>query len=77
MNAMRIASRRMSTPNFSEWRPVIHVSVVGDLPDVVDAIDERLLRIAERRVAAAEESADHERRQAGAPAGLVLAKLMP
>jgi hypothetical protein len=25
MNAIRIASRRISTPNFIEWRPVIQV----------------------------------------------------
>ena len=39
--------------------------VVGELPHVIDAIDERLLRVAERRIAAAEETADHDRRQAG------------
>ena len=57
MNAIRIASRRTSTPNFIEWRPVTHVEIVRELPDVVDAIDEWLLRIAERGVAAAEETA--------------------
>ena len=39
--------------------------VVGELPHVIDAIDKRLLRVAQGRIAAAEETADHDRRQAG------------
>ena len=39
--------------------------VVGDLPDVVDPVDKRLLRIPERGRAAAEEALDGNRRQTG------------
>jgi hypothetical protein len=36
--------------------------IVGGLPDVIDAIDEWLLRITECRIAAAEQTADDDRR---------------
>ena len=69
MNAIRIASRRTSSAELHRVAAGDPRQIVGDLPHVIDAIDERLLRIAERRIAAAKETADERSTAARPPAG--------
>ena len=64
MNAITMCSLRTSTPNFSACAAARPGEVVGELEHLVDALDERLLRVAE-----VEEAGDRRSTRAPAPAG--------